>query len=114
MLGSEIIYSLDSPAGKLMAKSDYEAEDESTLKLSIPVKNMYLFDKDGKRIERSIYSRPWIDNESGEIPVTVTLKGWWKVAETPYCKLVSADKKQTVLRFTCKDAASFDVELLRK
>ena len=58
--------------------------------------------------------RPWIDNESGEIPVTVTLKGWWKVAETPYCKLVSADKKQTVLRFTCKDAASFDVELLRK
>ena len=27
MLGSEIIYSLDSPAGKLMAKSDYEAED---------------------------------------------------------------------------------------
>ena len=47
MLGSEIIYSLDSPAGKLMAKSDYEAEDESTLKLSIPVKNMYLFDKDG-------------------------------------------------------------------
>ena len=40
MLGSEIIYSLDSPAGKLMAKSDYEAEDESTLKLSIPVKNM--------------------------------------------------------------------------
>ena len=50
MLGSEIIYSLDSPAGQLMAKSDYEAEDESTLKLSIPVKNMYLFDKDGKRI----------------------------------------------------------------
>ncbi len=32
------------------------------------------FDKDGKRMERSIYSRPWIDNESGEIPVTVTLK----------------------------------------
>lgn len=40
------------------------------------------FDKDGKRMERSIYSRPWIDNESGEIPVTVTLKGRWKVVET--------------------------------
>ena len=71
------------------------------------------FDKDGKRMERSIYSRPWTDNESQEIPVTVVLKGLWKVAETPYCKLVSADKKQTVLRFTCKDAASFDVELKR-
>ena len=35
MLGSEIIYSLDSPAGKLMAKSDYEAEDESTLNKKI-------------------------------------------------------------------------------
>ena len=27
------------------------------------------FDKDGKRIERSIYSRPWINNGSSEIPV---------------------------------------------
>ena len=60
MLGSEIIYSLDSPAGKLMAKSDYEAEDESTLKLSIPVKNMYLFDKDGKRITLDDERRPMI------------------------------------------------------
>ena len=51
MLGSEIIYSLDSPVGKLMAKSDYEAEDGSTLRLSVPLKNMYLFDKDEKRIQ---------------------------------------------------------------
>ena len=71
------------------------------------------FDKDGKRIERSIYSRPWTDNESQEIPVTVTLKGQWKVAETPYCKVLSADKNQTVLRFTCRDAASLEVELKR-
>ena len=72
------------------------------------------FDKDGKRIERSIYSRPWINNESGEIPVTVTLKGRWEVAETPFCKVLSADKKQTVIRFTCKDGASFETELRRK
>ena len=69
------------------------------------------FDKDGKRMERSIYSRPWIDNESSEIPVTVTLKGRWKVVEAPYCKVVSEDKKQTVLRFLCKDGASYEVEL---
>lgn len=69
------------------------------------------FDKDGKRIERSIYSRPWIDNESGEIPVTVTLKGKWAVKETPFCKLLASDKKQTVLRFTCREGASFEVEL---
>lgn len=69
------------------------------------------FDKDGKRIERSIYSRPWIGNESGEIPVTVTLKGKWNVVETPFCKVLSKDKKQTVLRFLCKDGASYEVEL---
>lgn len=71
------------------------------------------FDKDGKRIERSIYSRPWKDHASMEIPVTVTLKGKWQVKETPYCKVVSADKKATVLRFTCVDAASFGVELIK-
>ena len=71
------------------------------------------FDKDGKRIERSIYSRPWIKNVSGEIPVTITLKGLWKVTETPYCQVVVADRKQTVLRFTCRDAVSLDVELKR-
>ncbi|ADV42608.1 chondroitinase family polysaccharide lyase [Bacteroides helcogenes] len=69
------------------------------------------FGEDGKRVERSIYSRPWIGNDSEEIPVTVTLRGLWKVAETPYCRVLSADGKQTVLRFSCKDAASFDVEL---
>ncbi len=52
------------------------------------------FDKDGKRIERSIYSRPWIGNESGEIPVTVTLKGRWNVEETPFCKVLSSDKSK--------------------
>ena len=72
-----------------------------------------IYDEQGKRIERSIYSRPWINNESAEIPVTIALKGQWKVTETPFCKLISVDKKQTVLRFSCRNAYSFDV-VLRK
>lgn len=114
------------PADGMLQKADTsclvmirrEHKDKLFLTVSQPDLALYrgasdeVFDKDGKRIERSIYSRPWIDHDSGEIPVTVTLKGLWKVAETPYCKIVSANKKQTVLRFTCKDAASFDVELL--
>lgn len=94
-----------------------EASDKYLLTVAQPDLALYRGDSDealdenGKRIERSIYSRPWINNESGEIPVTVTLKGRWTIEETPYCKLVSADKKQTVLRFTCKDGASFEVEL---
>ena len=94
-----------------------EASDKYLLTVAQPDLALYRGDSDealdenGKRIERSIYSRPWINNESGEIPVTVILKGRWTVEEPPYCKLVSADKKQTVLRFTCKDGASFEVEL---
>lgn len=94
-----------------------EASDKYLLTVAQPDLALYRGDSDealdenGKRIERSIYSRPWINNESGEIPVTVTLKGRWTVEETPYCKFVSADKKQTVLRFTCKNGASFEVEL---
>ena len=115
---------LSLPADGLLQKADTSClvmvrENNGKLLLTVSQPDLALyrgssdeaFDKDGKRIERSIYSRPWIDNDSGEIPVTVTLKGLWQVAETPYCKLVSADKKQTVLRFTCRDAASFDVEL---
>lgn len=72
------------------------------------------FDENGKRIERSIYSRPWIDNESGEIPVTVTLKGRWTLKEeASTCRIVSSDDKQTVLLFTCKDGASQDIVLLK-
>lgn len=72
-----------------------------------------LLDKDGKRVERSIYSRPWKFNKSAEMPLTITLKGRWKVKETPHCQLVSADKKATVLRFACKDGASLEVELTK-
>ena len=55
------------------------------------------------QVRRSIYSRPWIDNDSGEIPVTITLRGRWAIRETPACQVVSSDKKYTVLRFICKD-----------
>lgn len=112
------------PGEGLLQKADTSClvmirEDRDKLLLTVSQPDLALyrgpsdeaFDKDGKRMERSIYSRPWIDNDSGEIPVTVTLKGEWNVAETPYCKVISKDKQQTVLQFTCRDAASFDVEL---
>ncbi len=114
------------PDGGLLQKADTsclvmtrEYKDKLLLTVSQPDLALYrgpsdeAFDKDGKRIERSIYSRPWIKNVSGEIPVTITLKGLWRVTETPYCQVVVADRKQTVLRFTCHDAVSLDVELKR-
>ena len=38
----------------------------------------------------------------------------WNIKETPFCKVLSVDKKQTVLRFTCKDGASLEVMLEKR
>lgn len=72
-----------------------------------------LFDENGKRVERSIYSRPWINNASGEIPLTLTLKGKWGAKTVSDCRILSQDEEQTVLEFICKDGASYDVELTK-
>ncbi len=119
--------------------------DDLQLTLSQPDLAFYrggsddVYDERGRRVERSIYSRPWIDNESGEIPVTVTLRGKWEVA-TPPVSSVSAgydgqslasrslgkevfppvayelrrtDAGRTTLRIRCKDAASYGMTLRR-
>ncbi len=65
MLGAETIYSLNSRYGTLMAKSEYEAADDDTLKLSVPFSAMYLFDRDGKRIPMSERERAVIRKTFG-------------------------------------------------
>lgn len=93
--------------------------DRSTLSLTVAQPDLALyrgpsdeaFDENGLRIERSIYSRPWIGNPSGEIPVTVTLKGKWLPEPDSPCSLVNADGNSTTLRFNCREGASYDVRL---
>lgn len=50
MLGSEIIYSIQTKFGMLMCKTDVDVDDGASVTVSVPYDNMYLFDKDGKRI----------------------------------------------------------------
>lgn len=73
-----------------------------------------VFDKDGKRIERSIYSRPWRNNPSQVTPVRVTLKGNWIVSENNDIRIIDTNKKQIVIEVLCKDAASYNIELVKK
>ena len=54
------------------------------------------------------------NKQDDEVSVTVTLKGRWEVKETPFCKVLSVDKKQTTVRFTCKDGLSFEAELTKR
>ena len=51
MLGSEIIYSLSSQYGTLMAKTDYETGTGEETEVRIPFSAMYLFDSSEKRIK---------------------------------------------------------------
>lgn len=114
LLPGELLQHADTSCLVMVHK---ESADKMTLTVAQPDLALYrgpsdeAFDQDGKRIERSIYSRPWIDNEGGEIPVTVTLKGAWQVAERPFCKVLSSNKKETKIQFRCKDGASLEVEL---
>lgn len=72
-----------------------------------------IFDENGKRVERSIYSRPWKFNESQEMPITVTLAGEWNIKENDKCQVIKSDNKKTILRFACKDGMSINIELDR-
>ena len=72
-----------------------------------------IFDENGKRVERSIYSRPWIDNDWGTIPVTLTLKGKWRINNPEICTVLPAGKNETILQFQCKGGKSYDVELIK-
>lgn len=112
------------PAEGLLQKADTsclvmikEQAEQVTLTVVQPDLALYrgasdeAFDEQGKRIERSIYSRPWKGNESQEIPVTLTLKGRWQMEDAPGCEVVSADDRQTVIRFICRDGAHKEVKL---
>jgi chondroitin-sulfate-ABC endolyase/exolyase len=74
-----------------------------------------VYDENGKRVERSVYSRPWARNESGISHPQITLSGNWTLA-TPseYCKVISSDKSKTVLEFTCQHGLSREVSLRRQ
>lgn len=119
---------VELPSGGLLQRADtsclvmVKEEVDKSVRLSVAQPDLALyrgpsdeaFDEQGKRIERSIYSRPWKDNDSQEIPVTVTLKGAWEVSEGAPCEVLSTTKKQTVLRFRCRDAATYELLLHKK
>lgn len=69
------------------------------------------YDSDGKRIERSVYARSWIDSPSGVIPTRIVLRGRWKAVEDCAECSVTLQGDTTVLEFACRDGRSIDVRL---
>ncbi|GLC82254.1 ABC transporter ATP-binding protein [Lacrimispora brassicae] len=65
MLGAETIYSLKSTYGVLMAKSQYEVDDDSCLSLWVPFSDMYLFNNQGCRMALGEAEKPMIRKTFG-------------------------------------------------
>lgn len=94
-------------------------EEQLTVSVADPDLRFYegpsdeLFDDNGCRIERSIYSREWIDNPSGESHPEVTLRGHWQPAgPVEGCRTEIAGEN-TVVTFTCREGATSEVKLKR-
>ena len=76
------------------------------------VKAYEVFDADGRRAERSVYSRKWIDNPSGESQLEVVIRGRWQSADDrPECRIEPAGEN-TALIFTSREGATREVNLI--
>lgn len=65
------------------------------------------YDTNGKRIERSVYGRKWINNESGVKKIEITLQGKWKLKEQyPYVQIKKSNTLETVFEVTCQHGKS--------
>ena len=72
------------------------------------------YDKNGKRIERSVYSRKWIDNPSAKSTIKIKINGTWNL-ETPsdYIKISGKDTKSTFLEVSCQHGMTREVNLIK-
>jgi chondroitin-sulfate-ABC endolyase/exolyase len=93
-------------------------DDIMTLSVSNPDLALYegpsdeIFDEKGKRVERSVYSRKWINNPCADTKVYMTLSGVWNIENADEVKIiVKHDKGNTVLEFTSKEARTEEVIL---
>lgn len=95
-------------------------DDAMTLSVANPDLALYegesdeKFDADGKRLERSVYSRFWIDNACAATTVKVTVEGLWEVTDCNGSEVTSAHEDgHTVLTFISKEARTEEITLKR-
>ena len=97
----------------------YSIQDgQMTLSVANPDLAMYQgesdekFDTQGKRIERSVYGRDWIDAPCAETTVKLTLEGLWEFADLNGCNVeILHDNRQTMLTFKSKEARTEEITL---
>lgn len=94
-------------------------DEENTKLMSICDPDLHIYEgkadvilENGKRKERSIYSRVWLNNESKTSKIKVSIKGNWSLIENKYCQLISNCSNETILEFTCQHGLSREIKLV--
>ncbi len=108
---------LDSAPALIMYSSE---ADVLTLSVSNPDLALYrgeadeVYDAEGKRIERSVYGRSWIDSHCLPTNVTLKLNGLWKIRDCGKSDVTAtAADGSTKLSFTTREARTEEIELER-
>ena len=74
-----------------------------------------VYDAEGKRTERSVYSRSWIDNPSGKSFLQIKITGRWHIGTTNrHVRVVDVSDESTLVEFECQHGLSEEVLLIRK
>ena len=74
-----------------------------------------ILDADGKRTERSVYGRKWINNPSALVTVMVELAGSWEIEDAGDSQInLEIKKDSTILTITTNECKTEDFILRRK
>lgn len=70
------------------------------------------YDANGKPLERSVYSMPWINNNSAVSSIEVQIKGTWKVTgKSEFISILKSEKGTTTLLVKCQHGMTREVVL---
>lgn len=114
MPGSDAVRAVWAPCVFLASR---DAAGVLTLSVADPDLRLYdgfadeLFAADGRRIERSIYSRAWIDCPSKASEVRVTLVGRWQAVAAPAGCRIEAGDVNTEVYVRCREGATCEIKL---
>ena len=71
-----------------------------------------LYDKEGKRVERSVYGRSWIENPAGSTTIELTLEGSWKIDAHGDTQVdAKTDQRHTIVSITTSECRTEHITL---
>lgn len=113
-----LVKNVDTPC---LIMTNESTPDALTISVADPDLRFYegksddMYDKNGKRIERSVYSRDWINNPSNTSKIRITVAGKWILKNiSKSITLFQHKSNETVLSITCREGKGQEFELERK